>query len=190
MDMQKKVLMLILFAFMVLAGNMLPQRAPVVTIPAMEDTDKAPRAQPPPNDGLSAVVRVVDGDTIVVDIDGVPEKVRLIGVDTPEVVDPRKPVQCFGKEASAFTKTLLTGRRVRLEMDSSQGDRDKYHRLLRYVFLNDDTLVNKTIIAEGYGHEYTYRTPYRYQTEFTTAQQSARAAEKGLWAPNICNNNK
>jgi micrococcal nuclease len=185
--MQKKVLILVLFALMVLGGKMLPQSstgaqtAPVLAKPDFNKTDRAVW------DGLSPVVRIVDGDTIVVEIDGVQEKVRLIGVDTPEVVDPRKPVQCFGKEASVFTKNLLIGKRVRLEADPTQGDRDKYHRLLRYVFLGDGTLVNKKIIVEGYGHEYTYRIPYRYQTEFKTAERSAREAQKGLWAPNVCN---
>lgn len=132
------------------------------------------------------VTRVVDGDTIIVLIDGVSEKVRLIGVDTPETVDPRKPVQCFGKEASAFTKSLLLDTTVKVEADPSQGDRDKYGRLLRYVFLLDGTLVNQKIIAEGYGHEYTYKLPYKYQSEFKDAQRSARESQKGLWASSAC----
>lgn len=136
--------------------------------------------------GQSYVSRVIDGDTIVVDIGGVPEKVRLIGVDTPETVDPRKPVQCFGKEASAFTKSLLLNTSVKLESDASQGERDKYGRVLRYVFLEDGTLVNKKIISEGYGHEYTYRLPYQYQKEFKTAERSARESGKGLWAQGVC----
>ncbi len=136
---------------------------------------------------LPTVIRAVDGDTIVVEINGVDEKIRLIGVDTPEVVDSRKTVECFGKEASIFTRILLTDVRVRLESDATQGDRDRYGRLLRYVFLPDGTFVNKTIIAEGYGHEYTYRVPYRYQADFKIAEQNAREAKKGLWAPDICN---
>ena len=139
-----------------------------------------------PDNGLSPVVRIVDGDTIVAEINGIQEKIRLIGVDTPEVVDPRKPVQCFGKEASAFTKNLLVSKRVRLESDPSQGNRDKYNRLLRYVFLPDGTLVNRTIIAEGYGHEYTYRTPYRYRDNFKASEYHARTEEKGLWLPSAC----
>lgn len=132
------------------------------------------------------VTRVVDGDTIIVLIDGVSEKVRLIGVDTPETVDPRKPVQCFGKEASSFTKALTLNKQIRLEIDPSQGDRDKYGRMLRYVFLEDGTLVNQKIIADGYGHEYTYRIPYKYQIEFKEAQRSAREFQKGLWAQGAC----
>lgn len=136
--------------------------------------------------GNTIVTRVIDGDTLWVLVNEKTEKVRLIGVDTPETVDPRKPVQCFGKEASDFTKALLLNKQIILEADLSQGDRDKYGRLLRYVFLNDGTLVNQKIIADGYGHEYTYRIPYKYQTEFKTAEQFARTREQGLWAPNAC----
>lgn len=132
------------------------------------------------------VVRIIDGDTIVVQINGVQEKVRLIGVDTPEIFDARGSAQCFGEEASEFTKSLLENQAVRLEADVSQDDRDKYGRLLRYVFLNDGTFVNKEIISQGYGHEYTYRRPYKHQTEFKTAELNAREAKKGLWAPSVC----
>lgn len=137
---------------------------------------------------LSVVIRIVDGDTIVVETNGVQEKIRMIGVDTPEVTDPRKPVQCFGKEASVFTKDLLANMSVRMESDPTQGDRDKYGRLLRYVFLADGTLVNKLIIAEGYGHEYTYRIPYHYQADFKATELTTREQQKGLWAPDACAN--
>ena len=130
--------------------------------------------------------RVVDGDTIIVLIDGVLEKIRIIGVDTPETVDSRKSVQCFGRKASEFTKLLLENKTIWLEDDPTQGDRDKYKRLLRYVFLTDGTLVNQKIISEGYGHEYTYRIPYKYQTEFRSAERNAREYKKGLWADGAC----
>lgn len=136
---------------------------------------------------LYDVVKVVDGDTIDVNIDGKTERLRLIGIDTPETVDPRKPVQCFGKEASNKAKELLEGKKVRLESDDSQDNRDKYDRLLRYVHLEDGTLYNKIIIAEGYAHEYTYNVPYKYQSEFKQAQKEAEEAEKGLWSPSTCN---
>lgn len=137
---------------------------------------------------LHTVVRVVDGDTIVVDVHGVPTKVRLIGLDTPEAVDPRKSVQCFGEEASQEAHRMLDGQSVRLESDPSQDTYDKYGRTLAYVFLQDGTLFNKYMITEGFGHEYTYRIPYTYQSEFKTAQREARAAGKGLWAPGACAN--
>ena len=97
-----------------------------------------------------AVTDVVDGDTVKLRIDGRIETIRAIGIDTPEVVDPRKPVQCFGQEASAHAKGMLTGKEVRVESDLSQGDRDQYSRLLRYIWLPDDAFFNEQMIAEGF----------------------------------------
>ncbi|MDO8482012.1 MAG: thermonuclease family protein [bacterium] len=131
------------------------------------------------------VVKVVDGDTIAISMNGKNETIRLIGLDTPETVDPRKPVQCFGEEASKKAKAILTGKNVRIEMDPSQGKRDKYGRLLAYVYMEDGTLFNKFMIAEGYGHEYTYNIPYKYQKEFKAAEKTARGEQKGLWAETI-----
>ena len=127
------------------------------------------------------VLRVIDGDTIQVIINATKETVRLIGVDTPEPVDPRKPVQCFGKEASDFAKSLLTDKTIFLEADTTQGDRDKYQRLLRFVFLENGTNVNKLLISEGYAHEYTYHLPYKYQGEFKAAEIDAQENNRGLW---------
>lgn len=84
--------------------------------------------------------RVVDGDTIIVNIDGKKERVRLIGVDTPETKHPNKPVEYFGREASAFTKGMVEGKKVKLEYDWQR--RDKYGRLLAYVYLEDGTFLN------------------------------------------------
>ena len=131
------------------------------------------------------VVKVVDGGTIAVEMNGKSETIRLIGLDTPETVDPRKPVQCFGEEASKKAKEILTGKRVRLEMDASQGKLDKYGRLLAYIFLEDGTFFNQLMISEGYGHEYTYNLPYKYQKEFKEAEKTAREEKKGLWAKTI-----
>ncbi|MDQ5943995.1 MAG: micrococcal nuclease [Patescibacteria group bacterium] len=135
-----------------------------------------------------AVVEVFDGDTISVQRNGVVEKVRFIGIDTPETKDPRKPVQCFGKEASQYTKGLLEGKRVRLEIDSTQGERDRYDRILAYVRREDGLFVNQQLVAEGYAHEYTYQDQeYAYQAEFRAAEEVARNEQKGLWSPNTCN---
>jgi micrococcal nuclease len=112
--------------------------------------------------------------------------VRLIGVDTPETVDPRKTVECFGKEASNKAKELLTGKSVRIAADPTQDNRDKYNRLLRYVYLGDGTNFNKLMISEGYAHEYTYYVPYQLQSEFKAAQKDAERSEKGLWSPSTC----
>jgi len=101
------------------------------------------------------VTRVIDGDTIVI---GSGKKVRLIGVDTPETVHPNKPVEYFGKQASTFTKKMLTGKRIRLEFDQNKAD--KYGRLLGYVFLEDGTFFNAELIKQGYAYAYT-KYPFR-----------------------------
>ena len=121
------------------------------------------------------VERVVDGDTIIVEGVG---RVRLIGVDTPETVHPNRPVEFFGKEASAFTKRLLEGKRVRLEYDQERTDR--YGRTLAYVYLADGTFVNAEIIRRGYGHAYT-RFAFRYMDEFRQFEREARNNRRGLW---------
>ncbi len=184
--MRKKSIIFIIFAIAVLGGKNM--QTSVNTDTTEKQKGPISQTQPPkqPQINLVIVTRVVDGDTIIVDINGAQEKIRFIGIDTPEAVDPRKPVQCFGKEASAFTKNLLEGKSVRLESDLSQGDRDKYDRLLRYVFLSDGTFVNKEIISQGYGHEYTHRTPYRYQDDFKIAELTARTSHLGLWSPTAC----
>lgn len=149
------------------------------TTPAAEQTDLR-------EDTLYSISRIIDGDTIKIKTGGQNETVRLIGLDTPETVDPRRPVECFGKEASEKAKSILSGEKVRIETDPSQGLRDKYGRLLAYVFLSDGTLFNKMMIEEGYGHEYTYHLPYKYQKEFKAAEQTARELKKGLWADGVC----
>lgn len=158
-----------------------PAATPEPTEPSNSQTDDESKKE------FFNVVKVVDGDTMDVSINGQTERLRLIGIDTPETVDPRKPVQCFGREASDKAKSLLSSARVAIEQDASQGERDKYGRLLVYVFLEDGTNFNRYMIAEGYAHEYTYRVPYKYQTTFKAAQRAASDNEKGLWASSTCN---
>jgi len=136
--------------------------------------------------GPYTVVKVVDGDTIHVNVNGQKLKIRLIGIDTPEVVDPRKPVQCFGREASAQAKTILGGQSVYLETDPSQDSIDKYGRTLAYVWTELGRLFNLDMIADGYANEYTYYLPYRYQQEFKAAENDARTHDRGLWSPSAC----
>ncbi len=126
------------------------------------------------------VRRVVDGDTLVLENK---ERVRLIGVDTPETKHPNKPVEYFGKEASRFTKTMCEGKRVRLEFDQANahiGHKDRYKRTLAYVFLEDGTFLNAEIIKQGYGFAYT-RFPFKYMDEFRGYQREARKQGRGLW---------
>ncbi len=155
-------------------GLVIPPRTSVTSLGAAVATNIYP------------IVKVVDGDTLAVLMNGKSVTLRLIGLDTPEIVDPRKPVQCFGKAASDKAKELLAGKTVRLEMDPSQGELDKYGRTLAYVFLPGGILFNEYMIAEGYGHEYTYDLPYKYQTKFKAAEKQAREEKKGLWADGVC----
>ena len=127
------------------------------------------------------VVRVVDGDTIVVSDKGKDVKVRLVGVDTPETVHPTKPVEHYGKEASRFTTNLLKGEKVYLVGEPLPGALDRYGRTLAYVYrVPDGLFVNAEIIRQGYRHAYT-QTHSKYMEEFKQLEQFARKAEKGLW---------
>lgn len=130
--------------------------------------------------GLFRVSRYVDGDTIVVDMQGKQEKVRFIGVDTPETHKPNTPVQCYGPAAAAHTKAIIGDSRVRLESDKLSTDRDRYDRLLRYVYLPDNTLVNEDLIQNGYGFYYPY-FPFSKAEQFAADQASAQTSFKGLW---------
>ncbi len=119
--------------------------------------------------------RAVDGDTIKLDTG---ETVRLIGVDTPESVHPFKPVEYFAVEAKNFTQSLVVGRMVRLEYDQTR--RDRYGRLLAYVYLEDGTFVNAEIIKQGYGFAYI-KYPFKYMEEFLEYERQAREGKRGLW---------
>lgn len=130
--------------------------------------------------GLYAVTEFSDGDTITVDMNGTDERVRFIGVDTPETHDPRKNVQCFGKAASDYTKRLIGTNRVRLEADPDNTNRDRYNRLLRYVYLPDGRMVNQELIANGYGFAYTY-FPFSKSEDFRALETEARNNNRGLW---------
>lgn len=158
------------------------------TQPAKQNPTPAPPPVQPatPQYTYYSVTSVVDGDTIKININGTTTTLRLIGMDTPETLDPRKPVQCFGKEASNKAKELLSGKKVRIEKDSTQGELDKYGRTLAYVYREDGLFYNKYMIEQGYAHEYTYNLPYKYQSEFKAAEKSARENQLGLWSPSTC----
>jgi micrococcal nuclease len=144
----------------------------------------------------AVVERIVDGDTIVVrieraepgpgagDVGAGEHRVRLVGVDTPESVDPRRPVECFGREAAAATAALLDGQRVRLVKDVE--DRDAYDRLLRYVYLGDE-MANARLVANGYATAYTYPPNVRHSELFVQLEREARERDRGLWSPDTCN---
>lgn len=129
--------------------------------------------------GTRAVVtRVVDGDTAEMLLDGLEIDVRFIGVDAPESVAPDQPVECFGRRASAYTRSRLEGRTVRLEFDVERVDR--FGRTLAYVWIGDE-LFNGTLVAEGYAAVTTFPPNVRYVDRFVAAQRSAREADRGLW---------
>lgn len=140
-----------------------------------------------PRSATYRVESIVDGDTFKVVYDGKVTSVRIIGVNTPETVDPRKNVECFGREASNYLKSLLHLAEVSLVADESQTDRDKYDRLLRYVYKDGEDIGQK-LIADGYAYEYTYGTPYKNQANYKAAQKVAESQGKGLWANGVCEN--
>ncbi|WP_051254556.1 thermonuclease family protein [Halobacillus kuroshimensis] len=128
----------------------------------------------------AVVTRVVDGDTIRVEWNGAEETVRLLLVDTPETVHPDKPVQPFGQEASQFAKDTLTGKEVQLEFDGPE--RDKYGRLLAYIWISD-TSFNELLLEKGLArYAYVYDPPYTHAGDLKEAEQEASDGEKGIWS--------
>ena len=146
-------------------------------------TSSAPKSSAPSTtSGGATVERVVDGDTIIGHVGGRRERVRFIGIDTPESVKPNTPVQCFAIAASNRTKSLLpAGTPVRLVGDVEQ--RDKYKRLLAYVYRAKDNLfVNLSLVRDGYAQPYTFPPNVAHTNEFVAAAAEARQAGRGLWS--------
>lgn len=132
--------------------------------------------------GLYSISHFVDGDTIAVDMNGKTETIRFIGIDTPETHKPNTPVQCYGPAAAAHTQNAIKaqGSKVRLVSDSLSTNRDRYNRLLRYVYLPDGTDLNELNVQEGYAFYYPY-FPFTKAKQFQADEQAAMAAHKGLW---------
>lgn len=128
------------------------------------------------------VTSVIDGDTFEADIGGKPITVRVLGINTPETVDPRKPVECYGKEASNEAKELLAGRKVRLEANPGREPLDKYRRYLLYVYRDDGMFYNESMIEHGFAREYTFNgEKYEFQGRFRKAEEEAKSQKLGLW---------
>ncbi|TXH07563.1 MAG: hypothetical protein E6Q06_02400 [Candidatus Moraniibacteriota bacterium] len=132
------------------------------------------------SDGLVRVTRVIDGDTF--EIAG-GERVRLIGIDTPESVKPNTPVECYGKESSEYLKSLIEGKEVRLERDRT--DRDRYARLLRYAYLGE-VFINEKMVRDGYAESVGYKPDTEKQLVLDRAEEAARAEYSGRWATDVC----
>lgn len=146
------------------------------------DARPGPERNPLPGGSNAVVEEVVDGDTIVVRSMGDRERVRLIGIDTPETVHPTKPVECFGPEASERTKQLLPGGTpVRLVRDVET--RDRYGRLLAYVFRASDGLfVNLDLVLGGFAQSYRFPPNDTLSAQFARAEASARRHRAGMWS--------
>lgn len=132
---------------------------------------------------LYKVVNVVDGDTIDVEMAGQPTRIRLIGVDTPELADPRRQTECLAVEASQFTSNILEEQYVRLEIDSTHPAHDDFDRILAYVFLPDGRNFNQLLLQDGWAYEYSFEEkPYHYQDQFQAAERQAKRADQGIWS--------
>lgn len=132
-------------------------------------------------DATFTVMHVADGDTIDVrDAAGTVERVRLVGIDTPETVDPRKDVQCFGEEASAYVKKILSGKTVTMEAKPDE-DRDAYGRLLRYVYL-DEKDIGLTLLSGGYAFSVCKKFPHQKCEKYEAEAKKAESEKLGLWS--------
>lgn len=195
MNLHKTLLLSLILLISVIAGSLLiwhglnldsKQESPQV----LGDKSEQTLASVPPVASSSGMVnerflvtKVVDGDTIQIKINSQPVSVRLIGIDTPETVDLRRPVGCFGKKASNETKRLLEGKEVILTKDVS--NTDKYNRLLRYVYLpisgGETLFVNDYLVRQGFAKNYTYPPDVKYNDRFMAAEKEARENLRGLW---------
>ncbi len=128
------------------------------------------------------VTKILDGDTIQVKIGKEIYTIRMLGIDTPETVDPRKKPQCYGKEASDKTKELLTGYSVTIKTDSTQNILDKFGRILAYIDREDGLSINQYLLENGYAREYTYSKKYEKQNAFKILETNAKEEKKGLWS--------
>jgi micrococcal nuclease len=163
---------------------MLPRRALVIlvvlVVAVLAARLAAQRDHPAPKGVAGTVTRVVDGDTVHVDLDGTDETVRYIGIDTPESVKPDTPVQCFAHQAAAANARLVRGQDVRLRFDAER--RDRYGRLLAYVFRADDgTFVNEQLVRDGAARPLRIAPNTRYAARFSALATAARQADRGLW---------
>ena len=182
-------------------SNVSPQEAVPSYNPSTTPTTPKPTPQPIPpvskpktipqpkpttlaDDQTYKVVEVIDGDTLKVMLNGKKVSVRLLGIDSPEMGDSRKLVRCFANKAKSKLSDLVLGKELRFNGDKSQGDKDKYSRFLRYIYLNDGTFVNLGVVKDGYAYSYR-KYPTKYLGDFNNAEKEAREKKVGLWG-NVC----
>lgn len=130
----------------------------------------------------SNVLKVVDGDTLDVLISGETKRVRVIGIDTPEYVDPRQAKECFGREASERAMELLVDKTVKLEEDSAVSDKDQYGRSLRHIILPDGENFGEVMLREGYAEEKDYGDISKYKEMYLEAEREAKENKRGMWS--------
>lgn len=180
--MKKSIIAILLFSILIITGCDEPSQTagivdPQEAVSIDQDAEHLENTYP--------VTRVVDGDTIIVNIDGADERVRLIGVDTPESVHPDRSKNVkYGQIASDFTREHLEGENVALEYDVSE--RDRYGRILAYVYL-DEVMFNKTLLEEGHAKVATFPPNVKYVDDFTVLQEQARKDRKGVWGYDVFN---
>jgi endonuclease YncB( thermonuclease family) len=131
------------------------------------------------------LMRIVDGDTVIVGYNGTTEYVRLIGIDSPEQHDPGG-AECYATEATSHLQELAQTGLVILNFDASQGNRDSYGRLLAYVELPDGTDLGESMLRDGYAREFTYAAGYERQAAYKSAEATAMQEQNGLWADDVC----
>jgi micrococcal nuclease len=179
------ILLLLAFQFVFFLGNQ--DKLDLEPLAGEEVVDAGDEDEPvdagtgdPTVEGTFTVRRVVDGDTIIISTG---QRVRYIGINSPETSDPREDVACFGKEARTENKKLVEGKKVRLEKDVSTTD--SFGRLLRYVYLKNgkkEVLVNEKLVREGYARASSFPPDLKYQEKLEFAQKFALARQDGLWA--------
>ncbi len=163
-----------------LFATLVYQKETGVVLPTGQVPSQSDREATISDRNVARVVRVIDGDTF--EIDG-GERVRLIGIDTPESVKPDAPAECFGKEASEYLKSLVEGKEVRLERDRT--DRDRYARLLRYAYLGD-IFINEQLVREGYAESVAYKLDTTKQIILDRAEEIAKSERRGRFAESAC----
>ncbi|VXC44161.1 Micrococcal nuclease [Arthrobacter sp. 9V] len=157
-------------------------QAPLHEVPCdATDTAARPPALQVTASGPYTVEKVVDGDTIRINCNGTNTRVRLVGINAPESVKEDAPVECGGPEASTYLHSLLDGQQVFLSADPAQGVRDKYDRLLAYVWTIEGTLANRTILEQGHAEATGYGKSFAYSEDFTAAADQARKSKAGRW---------